>query len=148
MSDSLVVGGVTYTGVAGFEATDTSENTLTYIRPQGNLSITQNGNNIDVTQYASVSVSVSGGGGTLITKSITENGTYNASSDNADGYSSVTVTVPNAYTLTDVSNTTGTTAQITAGTGGGGGGSVTTKPVLLQEMELPVSIFLANSSLI
>ena len=38
----------------------------------------------------------SGGGSsaTLITKTITENGTYNASSDNADGYSSVTVNVP------------------------------------------------------
>ena len=38
--------------------------------------------------------SISGGGGsTLITKTITQNGTYNASSDNADGYSSVTVNV-------------------------------------------------------
>lgn len=38
-----------------------------------------------------------GGGGssaTLITKEITANGTYNASSDSADGYSSVTVNVP------------------------------------------------------
>ena len=35
----------------------------------------------------------SGGGSTLITKIITANGTYNASSDNADGYSSVTVNV-------------------------------------------------------
>lgn len=39
-----------------------------------------------------------GGGGapapTLITKSITANGSYNAASDNADGYSSVTVNVP------------------------------------------------------
>lgn len=34
------------------------------------------------------------GGTTLTTKSITANGTYNASSDNADGYSSVTVNVP------------------------------------------------------
>lgn len=37
-----------------------------------------------------------GGGGsasTLITKNITQNGTYNASDDNADGYSSVTVGV-------------------------------------------------------
>lgn len=33
------------------------------------------------------------GSATLITKSITQNGTYNASSDNADGYSSVTVNV-------------------------------------------------------
>lgn len=37
--------------------------------------------------------SLSTGGSTLITKSITENGTYSASSDNADGYSSVTVNV-------------------------------------------------------
>ena len=35
----------------------------------------------------------SGGSPTLITKSITQNGTYNASSDNADGYSSVSVNV-------------------------------------------------------
>ena len=32
-------------------------------------------------------------GGTLITKTITQNGTYNASADNADGYSQVTVNV-------------------------------------------------------
>lgn len=37
-----------------------------------------------------------GGGGSqpvLVTKTITQNGTYNASSDNADGYSQVTVNV-------------------------------------------------------
>ena len=34
-----------------------------YIVPTGNLPITQNGNNIDVSQYATVSVNVSGGGG-------------------------------------------------------------------------------------
>lgn len=34
------------------------------------------------------------GGGTLIEKSITANGTYDAEDDNADGYSSVTVAVP------------------------------------------------------
>lgn len=33
------------------------------------------------------------GSATLTTKNITQNGTYNASSDNADGYSSVTVSV-------------------------------------------------------
>lgn len=35
---------------------------------------------------------------TLVTKEITENGTYNAASDNADGYSSVTVNVPTGAT--------------------------------------------------
>lgn len=37
---------------------------------------------------------VSGGGSTLITKNISANGTYNASSDSADGYSQVNVAVP------------------------------------------------------
>ena len=36
---------------------------------------------------------IAGGNASLITKTITANGTYNASSDNADGYSSVTVNV-------------------------------------------------------
>lgn len=37
-----------------------------------------------------------GGSATLITKSITENGTYSASDDSADGYSEVTVNVPSS----------------------------------------------------
>ena len=49
----------------------------------------------DTTLINSVTVNVSGGGGaTLITKAITANGTYDASDDNADGYSEVTVNVP------------------------------------------------------
>lgn len=42
----------------------------------------------------------SGGGGstpTLITKTITENGTYSAEDDSADGYSEVTVNVPTVF---------------------------------------------------
>ena len=66
--------------------------------------ITQNGT-YDTTENNSVTVNVSGGGGsaTLIEKSISANGTYNASSDNADGYSKVVVNV--------------------SGGGGGGGGT-------------------------
>ena len=45
-------------------------------------------------QMAAAIQAISGGGSTLGTKSITNNGTYNASSDNLDGYSQVTVTVP------------------------------------------------------
>lgn len=60
--------------------------------------VTQNGEVTPDSGYdglSKVTVNVSGGGGgsTLITKTITENGTYNASSDNADGYSQVTVNV-------------------------------------------------------
>lgn len=36
-----------------------------YIVPTGNYAITSNGNNIDIAQYATVSVNVSGGGGTV-----------------------------------------------------------------------------------
>lgn len=49
----------------------------------------------DVTNLASVVVNVpSSGGSTLGTKTITENGTFSASADGYDGYSSVTVNVP------------------------------------------------------
>lgn len=40
-----------------------------------------------------------GGGGTIISKTITENGTYNALSDSADGYNPVIVSIP-----TDIEN--------------------------------------------
>ena len=46
-------------------------------------------------------VQLPSGSGTLIEKSITANGTYNASDDNADGYSKITANVPNTYTNAD-----------------------------------------------
>lgn len=49
--------------------------------------------------FSAVTVNVPGS--TLVSKSITANGSYNPSSDNADGYSSVTVNVPNSYTAGD-----------------------------------------------
>lgn len=63
----------------------------------------------------------------LIAKSVTANGTYNASSDNADGYSSVTVNVPSgssmnvqtAQSTTRVANTAYTkTASLTCSKAG------------------------------
>lgn len=69
MTDSLTIWGTDYTGVKGFKADDGNDNTLAYIRPQGTKSITQNGTGIDVAEYATVDVSVSGGGSpTLQTK--------------------------------------------------------------------------------
>ena len=38
---------------------------------------------------------------TLVSKSISANGTYNANEDNADGYDSVSVNVPNSYSAQD-----------------------------------------------
>lgn len=64
----------------------------------GTKSIASNGTGIDVVGYAAVDVAVPTGSATLTTKTITVNGTYNASSDNADGYSSVTVNVSGGST--------------------------------------------------
>ena len=56
-------------------------------------------NNFDVL----LGMKLGGGGGssTLVSKTITANGTYNPADDNADGYSSVTANVPNTYDLAD-----------------------------------------------
>lgn len=58
MSDNLTVFGTDYTGVTGIKAKGTGNGTLTYIRPTGTKSISENGTGIDVTQYASVDVNV------------------------------------------------------------------------------------------
>lgn len=70
MSDTLKIYGNTYTEITSIKAADPSGNELVYIRPQGVKNITENGSNIDVAEYATVNVSVSGGGGspTLQTK--------------------------------------------------------------------------------
>lgn len=57
-TDTLEVFGTEYTNVAGFKATDDNGQTKTYIRPQGTISISQNGQGIDVSQYASADVAV------------------------------------------------------------------------------------------
>ena len=59
-----------------------------YIIPSGEIEITENGD-YNVTDKVSARVSVPEK--TLTTKTITANGTYNATDDNADGYSQVTV---------------------------------------------------------
>ena len=64
----------------------------TGITPTGSINISANGT-YDVTDKAQAIVAV-GAGTSLISKNITQNGTYNASSDGADGFSSVTVAVP------------------------------------------------------
>ena len=58
--------------------------------PSGSIEISENGT-YDVTEKAEAVVDVEPD---LTTKQITQNGTYQASSDNADGYSAVTVAVP------------------------------------------------------
>jgi len=74
------------------------------IIPTGTLNITTNGAH-NVTNYANASVNVPSVAPALGTKTITENGTYSASDDALDGYSSVTVDVDSGgggYSLEDI----------------------------------------------
>lgn len=59
MSDNLTVFGTNYTGVTGIKAKGTGNGTLTYIRPTGTKSISENGT-YDVTNLASLIVDVDG----------------------------------------------------------------------------------------
>lgn len=99
MSDTLVIGGTTFTGVTGVKASDENSNTLTYIRPTGTKNITANGNNIDVTEFAAVNVAVPAPSPSLQSKSktytpSTSQQTENVTADGGyDGLSSVAITV-------------------------------------------------------
>lgn len=70
----------------------------------------------------------------LITKTITANGTYSASSDNADGYSSVTVNVPSGGGTMQTKTVTPTTSQQTVQPDSGYDGlsQVTVNPIPSQ----------------
>ena len=65
MSDTAKVFGTTYTGVTALKVSDGNSGTLTYIHPTGMKSITANGIGIDVSNYATVDVNVSGGNVTI-----------------------------------------------------------------------------------
>lgn len=47
-----------------------------------------------VQNSANLAAAINSISGTLISKTVTANGTYNASTDNADGYSTVIVAIP------------------------------------------------------
>lgn len=57
--DTLEIFGLEYSNVAGFKATNSSNNVLTYIRPTGTIPITTNGL-VDVSAYSAANVNVSG----------------------------------------------------------------------------------------
>lgn len=58
MADTLEIFGIEYTNVAGIKATDDNGNTLTYIRPSGTLTLTDNQTGTDCSGYAAVTVAV------------------------------------------------------------------------------------------
>ena len=92
---NLTMFGTNYTGVTGFKATDTNDQVLAFVVAEGTKTITENGTGIDVTAYAAVDVSVSGGGSTptLQTKTATPTESQQTIEPDSgyDGLSSVTV---------------------------------------------------------
>ncbi len=83
--DSNIVAGNIKNGISILGVTGTLNEGIT---PSGELAITENGT-YDVSNYASANVNVPEK--QLGTKTITSNGTYNATDDNLDGYSQVSV---------------------------------------------------------
>ena len=108
--DTLEIFGVEYTNVTGIKATDDNDQIKTYIRPQGTKSISANGTGIDVTEYASVDVSVPSGQPTLQTKSVSYTPSETAQSQ--------TVTADSGYDgLDEVSVSVGAISSTYVGTG-------------------------------
>lgn len=99
------------TGKVYIDDVFTANYQYTYTMPSCNISIKlYSGNDAEIRIYTDSS------GATLIPKTITENGEYNASSDGADGYSKVTVNVSGGSTTIDQLNVNGS-GTYTAPTG-------------------------------
>lgn len=111
--DTLVIFGDEFDDVTGIKAKDDNDQTLTYVRPQGNLAITQNTQSTDVTDYATVSVNVSGGGGnndfrdliqrTIVSSTLPNDITTIGQHAFANCTSLTSITMPNGVTTIDSS---------------------------------------------
>lgn len=95
------------------------------------------------TVHLKIEIAQSGGGTTLITKTITANGTYSAEDDDADGYSEVTVALPSGTAGTptatkgSVSNhSISITPSVTNTAGVISGGTITGTAVTVSASEL------------
>ena len=95
-SKNIVLKGTTYNGVESITLPTSPSGDATFVEVSDT---TATASDVLNSKYFYTAAGVktqgtgTGGSATLITKNITANGTYNASSDNADGYSSVTVSV-------------------------------------------------------
>ena len=113
MADTLNIFGTEYNNVTGIIATTPSETDLTYIRPQGTKSIGENGNGIDVAEYASVNVSVPTGTARTSSDLTVSGATVTApaglyASSASKSVASGSVTAPSTITGTSATVSTGT----------------------------------------
>ena len=101
-TDTLEIFGTEYSGVTGIKATDSNNQTKTYIRPQGTVTISSSGTT-DVTAYASASVSAGTEGTPTATKGTVSNHSI-----------SVTPSVTNTAGYISGSTKTGTAVTVSA----------------------------------
>lgn len=117
--DTLEVFGVEYTNVAGFKATDDNGNIKTYVRPQGTLEISANGQGIDVAAYAAVDVAVPSSQPSLQAKTnispTTSSQTITADTG-YDGLSSVQINAMPSGSASPAASISGTSATVSTGT--------------------------------
>ena len=131
---------------------NTNENIANYKYDNSQLVevvVNNNGNNIVFSNGGS-----GGGSGTFGTKTVTSNGIYNAADDSLDGYSSITVNLPNSRFRKRTANVTAS-AVLTPGSGYNGisQADITVPTEITQEQitilnGLPVSTDKSNTSVV
>ena len=151
MSDTLEVFGTEFTGVTGIKAYDDNSQLKTYIRPQGTKSITANGSSIDVTEYAAVDVSVSGGTPRTSTDLIVSGDTVTAPAGvyaeaASRSVASGTAGTPTATKGTVSSHAISVTPSVTNVTGYITGGTKTGTAVSVSASELVSGTYTVDSS--
>ena len=131
---------------------NTNENIANYKYDNSQLvevTVNNNGNNIVFSNGGS-----GGGSGTFGTKTVTSNGIYTAADDSLDGYSSITVNLPNSRFRKRTANVTAS-AVLTPGSGYNGisQADITVPTEITQEQitilnGLPVSTDKSNTSVV
>ena len=139
--DTLEIFGDEFTNVAGIKATDDNNQIKTYIRPQGTKSISANGSGIDVVNYASVDVNVSGGTPRTSTDLVVSGATVTApagvyATDASKSVASGTAGTPTASKGTVSNHSISVTPSVTNTTGYITGSTKTGTAVTVSASEL------------
>lgn len=124
MKKNVVINSKTYDGIDKVRLKDTLNNNVDFIETSDSNAIESDIANGKTAYVNGIKITGTLKDKTLTTKNITANGTYNALSDNADGYSNVVVNVP-GETINNQDKTIVSNGEYTADTGYTGLGTIT-----------------------